>query len=194
MSMYVYYSVTMQRIDAQTGAITPLPEEETTQIIAELIEQSPEMADRIDEDGRGTNDEGGFWDEEEQFMTEFSKRYPHVLFNIDRDVHSAGERGDSYYLNGKSQDREAHWEYEPINLRKLGVLDPPAATVADEIGSALTIFRWLQIYKMYLSENGLDDDTADISVNNLAEFVKQQIPSEDFAAYENRISTTKWKP
>jgi hypothetical protein len=48
---------------------------------------------------------------------------------------------------------------------------------------ARTVVRYFEIYKQYLTDNNLDDDTNSISVEDLIDFVESQIDEEDRAEY-----------
>jgi len=75
--------------------------EHDIEILAALMDYSEDVADFIGTDGQTT--QLSSWDYEQQEMTEFSKRYPKVLFEVVIDGGTGESDSLNYYQNGEYQ-------------------------------------------------------------------------------------------
>lgn len=53
--------------------------------------------------------------------------------------------------------------------------------------NAKKIYDYFQIYRMYLQDNLLDDDSSSLSVEDLIEFIEEYISPEDLEEYKELL-------
>ena len=53
--------------------------------------------------------------------------------------------------------------------------------------NAKKIYDYFQIYRMYLQDNLLDDDSSSLSVEDLVEFIEEYMAPEDLEKYKETL-------
>lgn len=95
----------------------PLSQEQSEEIIGQLLAFSDDAEYAIDESGDSSD--SCKWYDHDKELRAFSTRYPDVLFRLSGEGEEQGDLWQTYYLNGKAQECPAAVVYPAYSPAKL---------------------------------------------------------------------------